>query len=85
MAAEGATEFVTLPRVLVTLFADLGYLVPQPEGARFDTHRYMIGTWRCTRSCTILIQKHYFRIVQLPGELAYLVDIHSMGLLNNWP
>ena len=80
----GVTRHVTLTRVLATLFADLGYLVPLLEGARFDTRRHMKGTWRRTRSCAILIQKHYSKIGQWPGELTYLVGIHSMGLLNTW-
>lgn len=61
---RGATKYVTLTRVLETLFVDLGYLVPLLEGTRFDTRRYMKGTWRCTHPCTTLIQKHYFKIAQ---------------------
>ena len=62
MATEGATKYVILTLVLVTLFVDLRYLAPLLEGTRLDTRRYMKGTWRCAHPCTILIQKHYFKI-----------------------
>ena len=64
LVAEGVTKYVTLALVLVTLFVDLGYLSPLLGRTRLYTRRYMKGAWRCTRPCTILIQRHYFKIAQ---------------------
>ena len=73
---RGATKCVTVTRVLVTLFADLGYLVPLLEGARFDTRGYMKGTWRCTRSCTFTAPVHHFRISQYPKRLPPILKMN---------
>ena len=76
LVAEGATKYVTVTRVLVTLFADLGYLVPLLEGARFDTRRYMKGTWRRTHSCTSTAPTHHFRISQYPKRLPPILKMN---------
>ena len=76
VVAEGGNKVCYLTRALVTLFMDLGYLVPQLEGARFDTRRYMKGTWRCTRSCTSTAPAHHFRISQYPKRLPPILKMN---------
>ena len=71
-----ATKYVALTRVLVTLFAGLRYLVPLLEGIRFDTRRYMKGTWRCTRSCIFTAPAHHFRIFQYPKRLPPILKMN---------